>query len=173
MAVVTKDQIMTVLGNFVQNVLPGLVVVQAQINRVPEPADSDFVVLNMIGINRLSTNLDVLDYANDEKDVTTSSTVRVQMDVHGPNSAANSATIVALFRDEYAYDFFYAANPSIAPLHADDAMQTPFENDQTQVEFRWIIDATLECTSEIAVPQLSADELSAGLIPVNTTYPAA
>ena len=59
----TDSQILTVLRGFLLDVLPaGTAVVKAQVNRVPEPIGTDFVVMTPLLRYRLSTNID--DYAD-------------------------------------------------------------------------------------------------------------
>ncbi len=55
----TQSQIQTALRNFLIGVLPsGIKVVSGQVNRVPEPRDSDYVVFWPLSRNRLAFNID-------------------------------------------------------------------------------------------------------------------
>jgi hypothetical protein len=99
--------------------------------------------------------------------------VTIQLDVHGPDSSDNAARISTLFRDIYAVDFIQAINPAISPFYADDPKQIPFVNDQNQYEWRWVVDARMQVNETISeIPQQFADQLSVGLIEVDSTYPA-
>lgn len=54
-----QDNIYSVLLSFLQSVLPSTVeIVRGQINRVPEPASVDFIVMQVINRTRLETNVD-------------------------------------------------------------------------------------------------------------------
>lgn len=54
-----QSAIMTALGNFLASILPaGVLVVQGQDNRVPEPIGADFVIMTPIMRQRLETNVD-------------------------------------------------------------------------------------------------------------------
>ena len=60
---ITEAQILTVLRSFLLSVLPpGVEIIRAQINRVPEPIGQEFVVMTPLLRSRLSTNVD--DYAD-------------------------------------------------------------------------------------------------------------
>ena len=53
---ISEDQINTEIGNFIAGLVPGVEVVVGQVNRVPEPASPDFVVMWPILRERLATN---------------------------------------------------------------------------------------------------------------------
>lgn len=54
-----EADLFTALGTFLQSILPaGTPVVQAQINRVPEPAPDNFVTMNTVRRERIETNVD-------------------------------------------------------------------------------------------------------------------
>lgn len=95
-----------------------------------------------------------------------------QVDVYGPGSADNAQTISTTFRDEFAVDFFRNLNPLVSPLYADDPRQMPFEDDQQQVENRWMIEAKVQVNQAVTVPQQFADELKVTTIAVEVAYPA-
>jgi len=99
--------------------------------------------------------------------------VTVQLDVHGPNSAENAQTISTLFRDEYAVRAFAAKGFDVTPLFVSDPRQLPFENENAQVENRWVIDAVMQANQVIRAPQEFADQLDITLIEVDAAYPAA
>lgn len=98
--------------------------------------------------------------------------VVIQLDVHGPNAHDNSQVITTLFRDDMAVQFFDAYASGIVPLHADDARLVSFDNDQQQVEIRYMIEAHLQVDQVVQVPQQFADQLSISLNPVDVTIPA-
>ncbi|NTJ67521.1 hypothetical protein G6M50_06055 [Agrobacterium rhizogenes] len=215
----------------------GIEVVQAQTNRVPEPAVPDFVTMTPIMQTRLETNVDTyqdvsftasiagavmtvtavafgtiavgqtvfgVGLASPTKiialgtgtggvgtyTVTPSQTVAsekmssggevflqptkvtVQLDVHGPNSAENAQTISTLFRDEYAVRAFAAKGFDVTPLFVSDPRQLPYENENQQIENRWVIDAVMQANQTIRTPQQFADELHVDLIEVDAAYPA-
>jgi hypothetical protein len=107
------------------------------------------------------------------EDILQPTRVTVQLDVHGPASADNAQIISTLFRDSYGTDAFAALNAGVIPLFADDPKQIPFENEQKQIETRWVIDAVLQVNQTVAgLPQQFAAEAVMGLIDVDATYPA-
>lgn len=98
----------------------------------------------------------------------------IQMDVHGPNSADNAHVISTLFRDEFACDKFAESGMAVFPLYVDDPKQIPFQNEEQQIEYRWSIDALVQCNPIVGVPQQFADELEIdSIIDVDVVYPPA
>lgn len=99
--------------------------------------------------------------------------ITMQLDVHGPNSSDNAQIISTLFRDEFAVDFFLAQTPNygISPLYTSDPRQTPFINAEQQYEYRYTIDAELQVTQTVVVPQQSADAVNVGIVNVEAAYP--
>ncbi|QPF81675.1 hypothetical protein IC762_17780 [Bradyrhizobium genosp. L] len=86
----------------------------------------------------------------------------VQLDFHSADQSASdlAQTAVATLRDEYGVDFFAALDAPlnrIAPLYADDPRQAPFMNDQSQVEWRWSLDAVFQVNQSVSVPQQFGD----------------
>lgn len=110
------------------------------------------------------------------KTVEMDATAIVQLDFHAADGTSGDlANVVsALMRDEFATDQFanQSSNPGIAPLHADDARQLPFVNDQQQVEWRWVVEALLQANVVVSVPQQFADAVEVTPVSVEATYPA-
>lgn len=82
----------------------------------------------------------------------------VQLDFHGPSSAEFAQTFVSLFRDDYGYSAIVALNSAVAPLYSGEPKQVPFTNGEDQVEYRWSVDAALQCNPVLTVPQQFADQ---------------
>ena len=89
-----------------------------------------------------------------------STTVSVQIDVHGPNSADNAQIISTLFRDDYATTQFATSGFDVNPLYADDPKLVPYDNGEQQIEERWIIDAMLQINPIVQVPQQFASSVA-------------
>ncbi|CAG4887976.1 phage neck terminator protein [Paraburkholderia saeva] len=173
---ITESNVFNALRTFMLGILPaGVEIVQGQDNSVPEPQGPDFVEMTMISMPRLSTNeITYTDAGTNPgtRNAMQSIKARIQIDVHGPNSADNSAIISTLFRDEYACDAFAAVNPDIQPLYCEDPKQMPFINGENQYEQRWIIDAAIQYNAVTAVPQDFADTLDVNIVSVDAQYPA-
>lgn len=97
--------------------------------------------------------------------------IDIQMDFHGPTSADNAQVATTLLRDAYASEYFAANSPGIAPLFCNDPRQAPFQNDQQQYENRWIVEAMLEASPVVSLPQQYADSVSVDIISVDAVYP--
>lgn len=234
----TSQDIYRALVTFLRAVLPaGTPTRQGEINRVPEPANTDFVVFWLILMPRLATNLDEYvdavftgsisgtqmtitavnpNYAGRLKVGSTifgvgvadgtkvvalgtgtggvgtytvspsqtvasttlaagietlemASEVHIQVDVHGPNSIANTAMIDTIFRDARGVDLF--AGTGITPLFADEPRQMPFLNAEQQYEVRVVVTLHLQVNFKMELPQQFADQLDVTLIEVNSAYP--
>ena len=104
--------------------------------------------------------------------LTESTELVFQLDIHGPNSADNTAVINAAFRDEYSFDWFAENAPAgVTPLLADDARQIPFISGENQYETRYIIDCHLQAIQSITFPLQFASVLDVDVISVQATYP--
>jgi hypothetical protein len=90
--------------------------------------------------------------------------------VHGPNSLNNVNTIDALFRSEYGVDFFAATGFWIAPLWIDTAGQMPFENAESEVEYRWVMEAHLNVVPIVTTPQQFAQEVQVDTVEAGVVY---
>jgi hypothetical protein len=99
--------------------------------------------------------------------------VTIQLDVHGPNSAENAQTISTLFRDEIGVQLFKTSGFDVTPLYCSDPRQLPFENENQQIENRWVIDVHMQTNQAIAgVPQQFADEVTLTVNQVESEFPA-
>lgn len=99
----------------------------------------------------------------------------IQIDVHGDPlndlSADNSQTITTLFRDSWAVDQFASYGYAVTPLFCEAAKQIPWQDENQQIENRWVIDAYLEAKQVVTVPQAFAAAVKVGLIDVDAAYP--
>lgn len=146
------------LRAFLLAVLPtGVEVIRAQDNRVPQPLAADFVVMTIIGRARLATNR--VTYSDggagltQERHAMQATQVTVQLDIHGPESSNTVQIISTLFRDSYGCDKFTASGFDVQALHCTDPRQTPFLNEQQQIESRWTIDAVMQANPVVTSPQ--------------------
>lgn len=93
----------------------------------------------------------------------------VQLDVHGPRSGDNAQIIATLLRSDYACQSL--SGTGVTPLYSGEPREMPFFNDQSQVEWRWVVEAHLQVNPIVAVPQEFFDTATAGIISVDATYP--
>jgi hypothetical protein len=172
---ITEAEVFTALRTFLLGILPaGVEVVKAQDNGVGEPVGPDFVTMNQIALPRLATNVDT--YTDPGTNPGTRNSLaamemRVQIDVHGPNSGDNSAIIATLFRDEYACVQFATVNADIQPLYCEEPRKMPFINGENQFEQRWIIDAAIQYNPITQTPQDFAGQAKVQIVSVNAAYP--
>ena len=59
----------------------------------------------------------------------------------------------------------------VTPLHADDAKQMPFINENQQFEWRWVVEARVEVNDVVTLPTELGDSLAVGVISVDATFP--
>lgn len=97
--------------------------------------------------------------------------VRMQLDVHGPDSANNAQIISTMLRDPFGVDKFRESGFDVVPLYSEDPRQIPFTNEGQQVEQRWVVEAVLQANQVVTVPQRYAGALEAGLVNVDAVYP--
>lgn len=172
---ITETVVFTVLRAFIQDLLGSTFpVVQGQDNRVPEPAEGDFIVFVGMTRNRLSTNVETWDVSNPSPtSVANQETIDavVRIDVHGDDGADNAQKIETMFRSNYAIDFFGRSGYAIAPLYADEPQQMPFINASEQYENRWIVTLHLQADPIISTPQQFADIVTVTPVSVDAAYP--
>lgn len=171
----TESDVFTALRTFLVGILPtGIEIVQGQDNGVGEPQGPDFVEMTMIALHRLDTNVDTYTDPGTNpgtRDSKVSWEARVQLDIHGPNSADNSTIIATLLRDEYACIQFATVNTEIQPLYCEEPKQMPFINGENQFEQRWIIDAAIQYNPITQTPQDFASTVDVAIVSVEAAYP--
>jgi len=151
-------------------------VVQGDINRVPEPVGSDFIVMWPLFRVRLGTNVDTY-FADDDsplpdvKLILQPTRFDVQLNVHGPNSGDNVQLISTLFRDEYSTSYFDAGTTAMQALYTSDPRYMPFDNAEKQREKRWVIDLSLQINPVVTVPQQFSDVVTPTTVNVEGVYP--
>lgn len=91
-----------------------------------------------------------------------------QLDVHGPSSSDNAQIITTIWRDQRGVDLLTSFNPNVFPLYCDEPRQVPFQNAESQWEYRWVIEAHLQANQTVALPQQFADVLDLTLINAET-----
>lgn len=113
--------------------------------------------------------------ATGQKEIEQGTEVVVQCDFHTKdNTAADAAqTVATIFRDEYGVQLFADQNPpaGVVPLYADDPRYMPFQNDQQQYEYRWVVDAHMQMNQVVIVPAQYMDAIAVTLINVDATEP--
>lgn len=173
---ITDSIALATLRAFLLSILPaGVEVVRAQVNRVPEPAGADFVLMTPMGRVRLATNVDT--YADGYPaapgviKAQASTQYTVQLDVHGPNGAENAQIITTLFRGGFAADQFKASGYAIAPLYTGDTRQLPYLDEEGQMEQRWTLDAVMQISPVVTRSQDFAATVAIGIKEVDATFP--
>jgi hypothetical protein len=173
---ITEDNVLAALRGFLLGIVAaGVEVIDGQDNLVPEPLGDDFIVMTVLFQKRLSTNSSTYTDPGTNpgtRNYQQSKQIAIQIDIHGPASADNTAMIATLFNDQYACDVFKATGFDIQPLYCDDGKQMPFINGENQFEQRWIIEAVMQYNPVTVVPQDFADALDINIISVDATYPA-
>jgi hypothetical protein len=175
---ITETVALTALRSFLVSILPSNVeVIRGQVNRVPSPKSSEFVVMTPTVRVRLETNRHhYTDQPAATPPVGTASIVMptretIQLDVHGLTSPNTAQIICALFRDPSTCDFFTALGLNIQPLYAEDPKQIPFETAEQQYDVRWVVDVVLQINPIITQSQQFADELVVGVFSADVEFP--
>lgn len=162
----TDRQLLTAIRAFLVAVLPvGVEVVKGQDNRVGVPKSKDFVVVTFMGRERQSTNRWAYDLDRNVRAVLQPTTVSIQVDIFGPNSAANVQVVSTLARDMFSYDNLRAQGVDAAILFASEPRQMAWIGGDQQYEDRWEVDLSVQANMVIEVPQDFADH--AAITPVN------
>lgn len=171
---ITEVQIFTavrsVLGTFGLTSTLGteVPIIQGQTNRVPQPAQQDFVEMWPIARVRLGMNIDNWGSPWAEISSVQETEITIQCDVHGPASGDNAQRISTLWRDQFAVSAFEDLGLPLSPLYTTDPRQMPFNNGEQQWENRWVIDLSLQADIAVATPMQFADQLEAATTPVET-----
>lgn len=169
---ITEDQLTTELRTFLVGLaLTGVHpddVILAQINRVPEPKAENFVIMTPIGRRRLATNVETWSTVPDPAPppdtlrMQRNTEITVQIDIHGPVSADNAATIATVWRSDYGCRVI---NPAICqPLYATDGHQAPFVNAEKQYEFRWVMTLVMQANMAVSTQTDFADSIGVEII---------
>jgi len=143
-------------------------VIRTQVNKVSTPK-RDFIALTPTSLIPLETNTDT--WTDTTKSVKRSAQMSIQVDCYGLNSVDRAQTIAALFRDDYACQYFASSGFDMQPLYASDAQQMPITSGEDTYIERWTFECVLQINPVITVPIQTANTLTAGLISVDRTYP--
>jgi hypothetical protein len=164
---IVDQDVYTALRSFLLSVLPiNTPVIQGIVNKVSMPAGG-FVSMTSKGQERIATNINTTDSANQITKVNTPMTYSMQLDFYGAGSQSWAIQFQALFRDEFATR---SMPKNITPLYSDDPMQMPLINGEEQYEQRWKVSAKMQYSPIITIPQQSATQLNVGIIEIDTTY---
>jgi hypothetical protein len=90
--------------------------------------------------------------------------LRIQLDVHGPDSADVVQTISSVLRDDIGYQLFVATGYNVFPLYCDPPIQDAFDNAEQQTEVRQLMDIYLQANTVVTLPQYFIDQLHANSV---------
>jgi hypothetical protein len=157
-----EDDILTALRTFLLGILPvGTAVVQGQPNRVAEPGVADFVVMTPLDRAPLATPIFDWD-ATDPNPVTIaigeSTSVVVQLDIHGPAASDNATLVAILFRSPYGC--VQLAPFAVQPLTVGPAHQMAFINGENQYENRWTMNVEFQANPLVSTPAVFANKVA-------------
>lgn len=165
---VTETEVLTALRAFLLLCVPdGTEVIRGVQNRVPQPA-GPFVLMTPLNQVNPMVPWSAYDRTVGTRNFQTMVKAGMQIDCFGPLSGDWAATIVTLFRSEYAVSNLA---PTCAPLYCEDPVQSPFEGGEMQQDERWTFTAILQYNPVVTVTQDFATAANVGLINVNGTYP--
>ena len=172
---ITESNLFNTLGNFLTSILPaGTPVLRAQANRVAEPASPNFVMMTPILRGKLGMNwTQFSDGYPSNPQVRTDlnpTDAQVQINVHGPLAADNVQIISTLFWSGWGCDQFQASGFDITPLYCEDPRETPYLNDQQQIEYCWTTTLHMQVNAITTITQQFAAQLNIQLVSVEATY---
>ncbi len=143
-------------------------VIQGLANSVSTPIGG-FIAITEVGQTRLATNHTIYDDSAQSKRIEQPTSWGVQVDCYG-NGAGDWANIIStMVRDEYAC--LLMAQYGVQPLYADDPKSMPLVTGEENYEQRFTFNVMLQSAASVTVPQQSANDLTVGIINVETTYP--
>jgi hypothetical protein len=169
----TTDDVFTVLGAFIQNVIGGGVPVTRGIdNLVPmPPVNPGFIGMTSLFMIPQATNVDSYDTTNPaptEVSSLRSTRFDIQIDCLGAASASWATILTTLLRDEFGCT---ALAPNCQPLYCEDARMMALTDAEEQYEERWTFTAALDYEPTVVTPMLFSDTLAVGVISVTNEYP--
>lgn len=165
---ITEAQLFQALGDFISG-LVSIEVVRGLQNRTSMP-QGDFITMSPAGSVQL--NRPVASWDASTVTYSQSKQWAAQIDCYGAASNDTAQLIVSMFRTPYACDALASYGWALAPLYAEDPRQMPLVAGEEQYIERWSFNAILQYNPSITVTQQSADTLTAGVINVDSTYPA-
>lgn len=170
----TEPQITALLRAWLLTIMPsGVDIVIAQNNRVPEPKADNYIVITPLSRRQLGTNVILWDESTGgnptTQDNTVSTSIVMQLDLHGANATDNAQVFLTLFRSDYAWD--YLKGSGLFPDYCTDGAQMPFINGENQYETRWVFNAVFDANITVTMGQQFANAANVGLIEVDTVYP--
>lgn len=123
--------------------------------------------MNNVGMDRISFNIDNYQSTTQGKTILTPFRYSLQLDFYGENAQNWCAEAVSLFRDEYATDIFPS---NIQPLYADDPIQIPLIDGESQYEQRWKLVTSLQYNPILTTTQQSMLAGVIDLAPIDQTF---
>jgi len=165
---ITKDAVVTALRAFILFALPtGVQVVEGQQNNVPLPNGR---VVVMTPLMQTAMNVPTTHYSANTVGKRSSVDWRVQLDVYGDNAEDAATMLATLLRSSVAFDWLADNGYAIRPLYASDPQNMAFINDAMNYESRWMLEAHLNASPTISVPQQFAEHLSVGVVAADVRY---
>lgn len=170
---VTEDDLMTALRGFLLSAFQ-CEVFQGQGNRAATPKGMSIEMTTM-RMRDLSTNKTKYDDTGDPATATIknsrSSEWAVQLDFYGETSMAMASTVAGLVRTPYAVEMLAATGIDLAPLYANDPIQTTMVNGEQQYEPRWTVELVNQFNPVLSTPMQYIALTSLDLVSVDVEFP--
>ena len=169
----TLDDAYQTLGDFLETVLPGgVVVIQTPQNRVSmPPAVPGFVGMTARIDGRIMTNLDQFDpnaVAPNAVDILQAVRLAIQLDCYGAASNDWAIMFSTVLRDEYGCT---ALSPVLSPLYTEDPRFAVLVDGEEEYEQRWIVDALLEYHPITSTPMQFANAAAVTIVEIDARFP--
>jgi len=174
----TDAQVFTALRAFIIDALgPGVEVVRALDNRVPNPA-GPFILISELFRSRIAMN--ETNYVDTPtvgqtpgvhtETATAATNIAFQFDCYGNGSSDHAQILANIWKSHLAVDFLSSYN--MAPLFNDDPRKMPIINGENQYELRWTFTAHLQVNPGVTTSREFSDTPpSTEVVNVSALYP--
>ncbi len=163
---ITIDNVIDALAAFIAPFVGSAIIVRAQVNRVPMPADPCVVLTELFQYD-LETPTPTYNSVSGITSFSTPTRIDIQIDFYGASSGDQCKAVKQVFRTGYATSVF---SDGIKPLYCSDGIQSPMVTGEQQWESRWTLTASLQYNAIVTVPQQYAGALDVTVkVPVDLT----
>lgn len=149
---INYDNIYSDIRKYLLSVFPECEVIRGYSNNTPLPAD-DFILMNIINETELNTSINEYDRENEEKNITKSIEMQMQVDFFGDLAGERARTFSNLWRDFDACEHLEYCKP----LYCDNVVYVNFVNEQSNFEDKYSVTIHLTYNTTVTRKQEFTD----------------